>query len=475
MPQALVEELLALPVFAGESREAVEWIASHMEVHRYEEGAVLVEAGDPARALIVILEGEIHFRRRSDDTILIAPAGLATGVLPFSRMKAWSGRGWAAQMTRVASLDTSHFRELVYRAPILAQRLVSEMTDRAREFTRLEESANRLLALGKLAAGLAHELNNPAAAAVRSSSRLRELLTERRKIALALHGVVIPSEVSQIIVDLGTKIASCVGASDSIGAMERADQESDLADWLDSVNLPSDLASGLVDAAICAEDLRPLAALVPTDLLLLAVRALAADHEILCLTAELEDACRRISGLVQAVKTYSYMDQHSTSEVDVRDGLEVTLIMFQHQIVSGIQVEKQLAPNLPRLNANGGALNQIWTNLIDNALRAMKDLPPETPKVLSVRACSEPNGILVEIGDNGPGIPPDLQHRVFEPFFTTRAVGEGTGLGLDIVQRIIRHHNGSIRLESEPGRTVFQVRLPVNALGGHTLLPERKQ
>jgi signal transduction histidine kinase len=461
MPQPSVDELRELPLFAGESPEAVEWIASRMEERCYETGTVVSESGAPARDLIVILEGEIHFRRRSDDTILIAPVGLATGVLPFSRMKAWTGRGWAARMTRIATLDVSHFRELVYRAPVLAQRLVSEMTDRAREFTRIEESANRLLALGKLSAGLAHELNNPASAAVRSSARLRELLMERRKLALTLHSVVLPAGVSQIMLELSTRIAGCVGISEQLGAMERADRESDLDEWLESVNLPGDLAGGLVDAGITSADLHPLAALVSPELLLLAVRVLAADHEIFCLTVELEDSARRISDLVQAVKTYSYMDQNPNIEVDIREGIEVTLLMFQHQLGQDIQVTRQFAPDLPRLHANGGALNQIWTNLIDNALCAMKGLPAEGPKVLSLRTCAEPNGILVEVGDNGPGIPAHLQHRIFEPFFTTKAVGEGTGLGLDIVQRIIRMHNGSIRLESAHGRTVFQVRLPV--------------
>jgi signal transduction histidine kinase len=144
----------------------------------------------------------------------------------------------------------------------------------------------------------------------------------------------------------------------------------------------------------------------------------------------------------------------------VDEGIDVTLRMFQHQLKHGVQVSRGFAKDLPRIHANGSALNQIWTNLIDNALDAMESLPPGQPKRLSVRTCVEPGGILVEIGDNGPGIPPEVQSRIFDPFFTTKPVGEGTGLGLDIVQRIVRNHKGSIQVESEPGRTVFQVRLP---------------
>jgi len=455
------EELMRWPLFEGESRETVEWIASRMEARQFDSGDVAVIEGDPATEFVVILAGELHFRRSGRDEVVIGSAGEVTGILPFSRMKTWGGRGWAAQATRVAVMDASHLRELVYRAPLLAQRLVGQMTDRTREFTRMEEGSNRLLALGKLAAGLAHELNNPASAAVRSSARLRDVLTDRRKHVLAMRGEVIPERAREIMGSLGDSLIECSTTPGAMDAIERTDRESDLADWLESEGVPGQLASTLVDAGITAERLRPLASLVPSETLTLGLRILVADHEILCLTRELEEASRRISDLVQAVKSYSYMDQNPIAEVDIAPGIDVTLRMFQHQLKRGVQVSRQYDTNLPRIRANGSALNQIWTNLIDNALASMESLPPETPKVLSVRTCTEPEGVLVEIGDTGPGIPAEVQHRIFEPFFTTKAVGEGTGLGLDIVQRIVRNHKGSIRVESTPGRTVFQVRLPL--------------
>jgi len=459
------EELLQLPLFADERLEAVEWIAGQMEVRRFEAGDVFVREGDPASEFQVILEGEIHFRRDGDRSanVFIVPAGQAIGVLPFSRMKAWSARGWAVQATRIGAMNASHLRELVYRAPALAQRLVSEMTDRARTFTRMEESSNRLLALGKLAAGLAHELNNPASAAVRSSARLREVLTERYKHVMALRGEVLPERAREIMSDLTQAITECLTTPGAMDALEQADLESDLADWLEAVGVPGELASGLVDARVTVAQLRPLASLVSTEILALGLRILVADHEIFCLTRELEEASRRISDLVQAVKTYSYMDQSPVAEVDVEQGIDVTLRMFQHQLKHGVQVTRQFDENLPRIRANGSALNQIWTNLIDNALDAMESLPPKQPKALRVKTCVERDGILVEITDNGPGIPTEVQSRIFEPFFTTKPVGEGTGLGLDIVQRIIRNHKGSIRVESNPGRTAFQVRLPFSS------------
>ena len=455
-------DLLPLPLFADENPEAIEWVASQMKVRSIEAGDLLLREGEPVTEFGVILEGEIHFRRESDPSagVLVAEAGDPIGVLPFSRLKTSRGRAWAVRFTRVAAMDASLLREVVYRAPLLAQRLVSRMTDRTRESTRAEERSNRLLALGKLAAGLAHELNNPASAAVRSSARLRQVLNERRNDALALRSEKIPEPALRIMTDLSHGIEDCASTPGARDELERADLEGYLCDWLETEGLPGELASELVDAGVTSGQIAPLVPLITTAALNHGLRILMADHAILCLTRELEEASRRISELVQSIKSYSYMDQSPVAEVVVEDGIDVTLRMFQHQLKHGVQVSREFAKDLPRIRANGSALNQIWTNLIDNALDAMESLPPGQPKRLSVRTCMEPDGILVEIGDSGPGIPPEVQGRIFDPFFTTKPVGEGTGLGLDIVQRIVRHHKGSIRVESGPGRTVFQVRLP---------------
>jgi signal transduction histidine kinase len=456
------EELLKLPLLDGESREAVEWIADHMEVRRFAAGETIIQEGDSAREFIIVLEGSVLFRRVGVDEVYEALPGQATGILPFSRMKTWAGRGWAPEDLRIGVMDVSHHREMVYRAPVLAQRLVSQMTDRAREFTRMEEGNNRLLALGRLAAGLAHELNNPASAAVRSSVRLRDVLNEKRKWALALRGAVIPQKAAAIITELSEFIGECAPAHGSLDTIERSDRESDMADWLDASGLPCELASGLVDADITVDRLRPLANLASGDVFAMGLRILVADHEIICLTRELEEASRRMSDLVQAVKSYSYMDQSPIAEVDIEQGIDVTLRMFQHQLKQSIQLTRRFSGNLPRIHANGSALNQIWTNLIDNAICALESLPNGEPKTLSIRTCRESGAVLVEVADNGPGIPPEVKNRIFEPFFTTKPVGVGTGLGLDIVQRIVRNHKGSIRVDSAPGRTVFQVRLPLD-------------
>lgn len=456
-----VDELLDLTLFQDESPEAVEWIASQMEARSFAAGEIMIRQNEPAQHFVVVLSGEIHFRRAGIDQIMVATRGEPAGTLPFSRLKTWPGSGWAAIPTRLAVMDASKLRELVYRAPVVAQKLVSEMTDRARMFTRIEEGSNRLLALGKLAAGLAHELNNPASAAVRSSSRLREVLLERRKHVLVLRSEVLPAGASAIMNSLGDALVGCVMTPGAIDALERSDRETEMWEWLEEAKISTELAPPLVDTGLSPDQLRPLATMIRPESLERSLRILIADHEILCLTRELEEASRRISDLVGAVKTYSYMDQSPTAEVDIEAGIDVTLRMFQHQLKYGIEVSRQFAGNLPKVTGNGSALNQIWTNLIDNAIDAVNSLPNGQQKVLRVRTAIEPEGVLVEIGDNGPGIPEDVQNRMFEPFFTTKPVGEGTGLGLDIVQRIIRSHKASIRVDSEPGRTIFQVRLPV--------------
>ncbi len=456
-------ELAAAPLLEGESHETIEWMAGLMTVRSFDAGQIILQQGDPVSEFSIILEGEVHLARENDPSasIIVGTAGMPLGVLPFSRMKTSFGRVWTVQFTRLAAMDALHLRELVYRAPLLAQRLVERMTDRTRETTRIAENSNRLLALGKLSAGLAHELNNPASAAVRSAARLRAVLNERREHALAVRAEPVSEAALQVMTDLANGIAECSSSIGTMDELERADREAELSDWLEVSGIPGVLAAGLVDAAITGEQLAPLIAHASKKAATLALQILVADHEIQCLTRELEEATRRISDIVQAVKSYSYMDQSPVAEVDLAKGIDVTLRMFQHKLKHGVQVVRNFAADMPRIRANGSALNQVWTNLIDNALDAMTCPPIDGPKVLTVKTCVEPGAVLVEIGDSGPGIPAEVKSRIFDPFFTTKAVGEGTGLGLDIVQRIVRGQKGSIRVDSEPGRTVFQVRLPL--------------
>ncbi len=456
------DELLAMPLFADDP-DAIGWLIEHFTVTCYEQGECVVQMGAPATDFVVALEGELHFRRENDPygQTYIAKAGEPSGVLPFSRMKTYRGRGIAAKPSRIAMMNVSHLRELVYRAPNLAQKLVAEMTDRTREATQIDERRNKMLALGKLSAGLAHELNNPASALVRSSSSLREVLARRREAAIAMRGELLTPVAQKMISDLAERIHACQD-DDEIDALELADRAQDLADWIagQGIVLSSEVADGLTAAGLRVEDLAPVRPHLSAVSLERGLVVLFCDYQLLCLAREVEEAARRVSDLVQAVKAYSYMDQTPLTRVQIAEGIKVTLRMFQHQLKHGVKVVKDLDPTLPPIEANGSELNQVWTNLIDNALDAMCTMPEGTKK-LEIRTVREPEHALVEITDNGPGIPEDVQAHIFDPFFTTKPVGEGTGLGLDIVLRIVKKHRGSIQVESVPGRTTFQVRLPL--------------
>ena len=456
------DQLAKMPLFADDDRAALEWLAEHFEVYRYESGEVIVKEGSPAKDFTVILEGEMHYRRPSDpySPVFVRTAGQPTGVLPFSRIKVTGGRGTAVGRTCIAVMPATELRELVYRAPNLAQKLVGEMTDRTREMARSEERSAKMLALGKLSAGLAHELNNPASAALRSATLLREAQNERRREAITLRSQVIPPEAQTQLFKLSDAIAECDVGKEKLDALARSDLEEELGDWLRGRGLPDSLAGDLVDAGIRAKDLAAFLNVLSREQAEHGLRILVYDHQILCLTREIEEASRRISDLVQAVKSYSYMDKTPLSDVDVEKGIDVTLRMFQHQLKHGFEVKREFAGNLPKIPANGSELNQIWTNLIDNAISAM-NTQNNGEKILKVRTVLEPDDVLVDFVDNGPGIPPEIRERIFEPFFTTKPVGEGTGLGLDIVLRIVRSHQGSIRVDSHPGSTSFKVRLPL--------------
>jgi signal transduction histidine kinase len=456
------DDLRKIPLFADDDAAALEWLANHFEVRRYESGEIVVREGTPVTHFFVVLEGEIHYRRPFDPyaPVYVRIAGQPTGVLPFSRIKVVPARATAVGPTRLAAMLSSNLRELVYRAPNLAQKLVGEMTDRAREFTQSEERTAKMLALGKLSAGLAHELNNPASAVLRTATLMRDAQNKRRHEAIALRSHVIPPEAQEILSRISDGIAECGSDNRKLDALERADLESEMADWLQGRALPEELAGDLVDAGIRSQDLESLTSLLSAEQARRGLRILVYDHQILCFTREIEEASRRISDLVQAIKSYSYMDRTPLSEVDVERGIDVTLRMFQHQLKHGFDVRREFAGNLPKVSANGSELNQVWTNLIDNAIGAMNS-QPGSEKTLTVRTVAEPEDVLVEITDSGPGIPTEIRGKIFEPFFTTKPVGEGTGLGLDIVQRIVRSHRGNIRVDSRPGRTSFQVRLPL--------------
>ena len=453
------DELRHFDLFKDDDEAALNWLAERFDVECFEAGDIVVREGDPAKWLAFVMEGELQFTRDNPPIKFLTVAGEATGVLPFSRMKTFNGRGCAMKPTRIARIDSTHLRELVYRAPKLGEKLIFQMTDRARDFTQLAERNSKMLALGKLSAGLSHELNNPASAFVRSATKLREMLTERRKDAISLRAQLFPESVQRTMESLSRISANAAQNPNTLDELERSDLEDELGEWLQAHSINPHSASDLVAAGITAEAIQPLEGTYDAATIERILNLLLADHQMLALISEVEEAARRMSQLVQDVKSYSYMDMSPVTEVDIEEGIRATLRMFVHQLKHGFTVKKNFATGLPKIHANGNELNQVWTNLIDNAIDAMSDLDA-SQRVLEITTALDQNCILIEIADSGKGISKEVQGRIFEPFFTTKGVGKGTGLGLDIVQRIVRNHKGTIQLESRPGRTAFQIRLP---------------
>jgi signal transduction histidine kinase len=457
--QSVVGELRKVSVFSDLPEDQLGWLARRFEEVRLEPGEVYAREGDPLDHLIVILEGEIRLQRHDtpDGPSFTAVAGQVTGLLPFSRLTHYAGTGRAVLPTRVLRLHRNHFPELLQSMPELSRRLVALMSDRIRETTRLETQHDKLMALGKLSAGLAHELNNPAAAARRAASSLLEALEAVRDASLRLLQHPLTNEQREAIAGFEREAGQQV-PSISPDPLELSDREDRITEWLEARGVQEawKIAPVLAESCVEASRLEALTAEIGEAVLGPALMRVARILVIYGLVREIDNSTRRISDLVRAVKEYSYMDQASLQEIDIRQGLENTLQIFGHRLKGGMTVRRDYASNLPRVCAYGSELNQVWTNLIDNALDAMG-----ANGELRIRTARELDGVLVEIGDSGPGVPSEIQLRIFDPFFTTKGVGEGTGLGLDTARRIVRNHHGSIHVESKPGDTRFQVRLPL--------------
>ena len=451
-------ELLRVPAFAGLPDDQIAWFISQGQEIHIRAGDMAFHQGDPADAMFVFLEGQLQVRGELSGETVVIPVkqGDVTGMLPFSRMKQFTVGAKAITDCRILRFPTSLFPELVQKMPELVQRLVGLMSDRIRETTRREQQRDRLASLGKLSAGLAHELNNPASAAKRATSQLRDIL---KKIRDASHELgrrdLSPAQKAEI-----EKLETAFVQSNE--APPDALTISDLEEQIDSLlrshgqNDLWQMAADLARKNIKPEALESLFATLDADTARAALVRIAASVEVATLLNEIESGTSRISDLVRAIKEYTYMDQTPLQNVDIVKSLETTLTILNHKLKHGIVVERDYQKIPLLVNSFGSELNQVWTNIIDNAIDAMGG-----EGKLQVRTYRDDNCVVVEVSDNGPGIPDEVRMHIFEPFFTTKAVGQGTGLGLDTVQRIVKKHRGSIQVSSVPGQTRFQVWLPM--------------
>jgi signal transduction histidine kinase len=456
-------ELRRVTEFADLPDDQLDWFLSQAQEMRLKAGEMYSRQGDPADAMFVILEGRLQGRGElNGDTIVFdLEPGDVTGVLPFSRMKQFTVSQRAETDSRALRFPTSLFPDLIQKMPELTKRLVGLMSDRIREVTRLEQQRDRLASLGKLSAGLAHELNNPASAGKRAASQLREMIKKIKSASVELgKRDLTPAQKAEI-----EKLEALFTQKDVVPP--DALTISDLEDQIDSLlrshgqNDLWQLAADLARRNIKPEILESLFATLDADAARAALVRIAASVEIAVLLHEIESSTSRISDLVGAIKEYTYMDQAKVQNVDVVKSLETTLTILNHKLKQGVAVQRdyQRVPLL--VNSFGSELNQVWTNIIDNAIDAMRGKGE-----LRVRTYRDDSCVVVEIGDNGPGISPEVQPHIFEPFFTTKGVGEGTGLGLDTVQRIVKKHRGNIQVNSKPGDTRFQVWLPLADAAG---------
>ncbi len=452
--------LTGITAFQNLPAEVLAWLLQTGELRQYADGESIVHAGDPAEMMMGVVRGGMQFFRPSAgalEPVFKVGAGSISGVLPYSRLQVLKGEGVATGETVLYLLPRTEFPALEQVSPELVQRLVGIMSDRARDEVRGQERDDKLRALGKLSAGLAHELNNPAAAIARAADALGNMLKEKPVLLKNLLLACPPAEAVAALLSAGAPAPALPPRS----ALARADAEDELADWLEAQGCPDGyaLAPNLLDAGHSAATLEPLVAPLPALARPAALAWLESHVSVLRLTRDIREASQRISTLVGNVKTYSHMDRAGGRELlDVATGLDSTLNIFDYALrQKNSKLTRAYAPDVPRVSAEVGQLNQVWTNLIDNAIDAL----PPSGGTLTVQTAKQPGGVCVSITDNGSGITPEVLAHMFEPFYTTKPAGEGSGLGLDIARRIVREHGGRLEATSVPGRTEFSVWLPV--------------
>ncbi len=466
MEHPSLEDLKAISAFADLDTPQLEWLAAHFSNERYGPGEILVEAGTAADYMVAIFEGELQARRSEmgqEGAIYMAGAGRVTGKLPFSRMREFPSTVRAVGMTRIGRLREEKFGEMLAVIPTMGERLVGVLSDRIRETAKVDQNREKLAALGKMSAGLAHELNNPASAAQRAASNLREALKKLADSNRRMAACPMTDEQRVHLAELEDELAGAMDGKPVLDSLALSDREGELTQWLEKRGFRKgwEIAPALADSGFDTGCLDHIAGVVGDGVLGSALERVAATFNVERLVREIENSTKRMTVLVKAVKEYSYMDRIQEQEIDIHRGLDTTLAVLGHCMKDGVRVTREYDTTLPKLVANGGELNQVWTNLIDNAISAMKGKGE-----LKIRTARENDLALVEIIDNGPGIPAAIQGRIFEPFFTTKGVGEGTGLGLDFAYRIVGRHHGEIRFTSRPGETRFQIRLPLNQPNG---------
>ena len=463
----LVEQLIAHKTLGAAPRRELEWIAAHATMRHLEKGEVLTRAGVAfsVDGLYILLSGRIAIfvdRGSGTNKVMEWLGGDVTGTLPYSRMVTPPGDTVAQEPTTALLVPKDDFPEMIRECHEVTSILVHKMVDRARQFKSKDLQDERLISLGKLSAGLAHELNNPASAIERSASLLDQRLQEAEHAARAL-GAARLTDAQLTAVDALRSCCMSARVHGLLSPIQQAEREDEISDWLAAHHLPDDIAGPLGETAVTIDALDQFANAVSGPPLEAVLRWAAAGASVHALASEVQHAAMRISGLMLSIKGFSHMDQATVAEpVDLPVGLSNTVDVIKSKArMKSVAITVTIEPNLPKALGFIGELNQVWANLIDNAIDAVGQ-----GGRVDITASREGQRVIVHIIDNGTGIAPEIQKHMFEPFFTTKPVGQGTGQGLDIVRRLVIHNNADINVESRPGRTDFNVSLPVADSGG---------
>jgi len=452
--------LRELPMFQDAPDHELAWIVEHSAEITLATGEYYTHEGEPTNTFFIVLDGELQVTRTIDgkpSVVGTIPQGLFANELPLLYGTPAFSTIRAIMPSRLRVLDLQSFRALFGACPVFAGQVLRMAAERTQWFAGLLKQQEKMAALGKLAAGLAHELNNPSAAARRAARTLDELLPALQAQTIRLGGLGLDERQLDALIAL-LREASARPAP-ALQPLERSDRENDLSIWLNGRGVADawEMAPAFVEAGLSVDELERIAAALSPAQVSTALSWLHQALNAAGLLDQIEHSTERISELIAAMKAYTYMDRAPLQEVDVQAGLDNTVTVLNHKL-GNITLIREYESSLPRLMARGGELNQVWTNLIDNAIDATNG-----SGTIHLITRTENNHVMVEVADNGPGIPEEIQGKVFEPFFTTKDVGYGTGLGLDISYRIVRQHNGTLEVHSQPGLTRFIVRLPLNA------------
>jgi len=444
------------------------WLAAHGALRHLDVGDVLSHKGKSVDGLFIVLSGRIAItvdRGAGPHKMMEWREGDVTGLVPYSRLVSPPGDSVAEEPSDVFAIGREHLHEMIRQCDVVTTILVHVMLDRARVFNAADLHDEKMVSLGRLSAGLAHELNNPASAIERSATLLDRRIDDNEQATRAI-GSAHLDEAQLAALDDVRRSCQEIRRRGVLSPLEQGEREEALADWLDDHGLDAAIADALSETAVTLEALDRLASAVKGPALGDSLRWVASACSVHSLATEIQSAATRISGLVAAIKGFTHMDQAAVAEpVDLVRGLEDTVTVLRSKAGhKSATVAIEVEPDLPKVRAFAGELNQIWLNLIDNALDAV----PDGGRV-DVRAARERGRVVVHVIDNGAGIPEASRDRIFDPFFTTKPVGAGTGLGLDIVRRLARHNDAEISLESRPGRTEFLVALPAVAADGQDI------